>query len=329
MFQFSRRNTGENATPAATNQSQSKSGEAGSPRRPTLEQLMLNLDEGAAMTTTIRTSQPAREEAVPPVEHKMESPPRPEASTEPKPVPFREISPSKQVPPVKQQPVPLGYRPSTSAAKLTQAGPAGWNGVPNSPSALQPGSVHQPIRPVHTSMPSVNLPVNKPELRQPTPQELLPDLVRTAEHAVPSEISEMLPLELIAALKATADKSNIHHRLQQYCKHESHNPLLELPSGMVAFIALEDNGTIKVFVGNMRDFSLFCVRTNMLDGTLPLEEMYEYREAGGDIQITRKRANEIGPSQIAGRKMFPVLQFMSYTIAGYGKATYQIKSEWR
>lgn len=318
------RNTEENALPANNNNSQASPPSSAGQRRPTLEQIMLDLNAANATLNEAKLNSYSKGVMQPQPVQSMntaeERRPRPSANA-----PTESAAPSTRPPAWRpaaahnQPAAPLRYNAPAIPNKVVPAAPMDWKATSGhnqsaAPARLPQSGLQQP---------------GMPALPKPVPDELIGDLVRTADYALPGEVGDLLPLELVYAIKAQANKVSIHQKLQQYCKRESHNPLLELPSGTVAFIALEDSGKIRVFIGNMRDFSLFCVRTNMLDGTLALEEMYEYQEVAGQVEVVRKRASEIGPSQIAGRKMHPVLQFMSYTIPGYGKATYQVKSEWR
>lgn len=298
MFDFSRRNSGEQPLPQNTSAQPSK--DTASRPRPTLEQLVNEVTGPAEQEQSWQKNRGGIPNAVPEQTGYV----RPSVTWKP-----AEAAPSS----LGTRPEPLVYkRPQTAPAKLINQSPSEWK---NKPSIVYPKPV----------------PTVKPESRTPAVDPCSPlDTMSTAEHHLPEgTIGKMLPTELIYVLQAQTNHDSIYTKLGQFCKRHAHNPLLELASGTVAFIAAEDSGRIRVYIGSMRDYCLFSRRTNMLEGTLAIEEMFEYETSYGQIVVLHKRAGEIVPSQVAGRKMHPVLEFSSYTESGCGKATCHIKSEWR
>ncbi|MBY0548875.1 MAG: hypothetical protein K2W95_16505 [Candidatus Obscuribacterales bacterium] len=299
MFDYSRRNSGEKPLPQNTSAQPSK--DSASHPRPTLEQLVNEVTGPAEPESNWNKNRGVIPEAVPAQNGYV----RPPAN-------WKNAGEKPAVPPV-SRPEPLVYkRPEVRAAKLVNQSPTEWKGKP---------SVSYP-KPI---------PTVKAESRTPAVDPCLPlDTMSTAEHHLPEgTIGKMLPAELIYVLQAQTNHDSIYTKLSQFCKRHAHNPLLELASGTVAFVASEESGRIRVYIGSMRDYCLFSRRTNMLEGTLAIEEMFEYETSYGQLVVVHKRAGEIVPGLVAGRKMYPVLEFISYTESGCGKASCYIKSQWR
>lgn len=298
MFDFSRRKSGEEPLPQITSAQPSK--DTASRPRPTLEQLVNEVTGPAESEQNWRQNRGVIPDAVPEQKGYV----RPPAAWNP-----AGAAPSSPV----TRPEPLVYkRPETGSAKLINQSSTEWK---NKPSIAYPKPV----------------PTVKQESRTAAVDPCAPlDTMSTAEHHLPEgTIGKMLPAELIYVLQAQTNHDSIYTKLGQFSKRHAHNPLLELASGTIAFVAAEDSGRIRVYIGSMRDYCLFSRRTNMLEGTLAIEEMFEYESSYGQIVVLHKRAGEIVPSLVAGRKMYPVLEFSSFTESGCGKATCHIKSEWR
>ena len=308
MLYYSSRNTGENSLPAdakrpATNDPQLLP-------RPTLEQLMHEVAANSSPTSDV-VRNPEKPRQAPPQETAVEPAPLGNRPPAWKPS-LRPVGPI----------APLAYRkPTQSNAKLVPVTPMEWSNANGAAKLMAPSRLSQPIAAVQPTI----------ETRKADKSPGVPlDTMSTAEHHLPSgTIGKMLPTELIYALQAQVSHDSIYKKLVQFCKTNAHNPLLELASGTVAFVARDEKGILRVFIGSMRDFSLYSVRTNMLDGTLAIEELFEYEESYDQIVVINKRASEIAPSQVAGRKMFPLLEFSAYTLPGAGKATFKVKTQWR
>lgn len=303
MFDFSGQNSGERPLPQNTAAQPAK--DTASRPRPTLEQLVNELTGPSEPEQSWQKNRGVAPDSV----QSQAGYVRPTTWKPSVAAPLPPGSPTFSA----SRPEPLVYRkPETGSSKLVPQASTEWK---NKLSSAYPKSTL----------------ANKLETRVAPADPCLPlDTMSTAEHHLPEgTIGKMLPTELIYVLQAQTNHDSIYTKLAQFSKRHAHNPLLELASGTVAFVCAEDNGRIRVYIGSMRDYCLFSRRTNMLEGTLAVEEMFEYETSYGQIVVLHKRAGEIVPSQVAGRKMYPVLEFSSYTEFGYGKATCQIKSEWR
>ena len=140
--------------------------------------------------------------------------------------------------------------------------------------------------------------------------------------------SSFLAAELIRKLLDNPDDADIYHVLKLFYANQSHNPLVELECGTIAFVHTDSQGSVRVFIGSMHDFCLFAVSEDTFEGALAVEELFEYEHALGQSTVRRQTADEMG-SRIAGRKMYPVLEFTSFVSPAQGKATCQVKKQWR
>lgn len=135
------------------------------------------------------------------------------------------------------------------------------------------------------------------------------------------------PRELIDSLQAEPSHVDCFLKMWQFAGDSLHNPVLELSSGLVAVIALEHGAgekLIQLYIGKGTEFSLFPSDDDSFEGTLAVDELYQYQTLDESLTVTLKTAQQLAPP-IAGRKMFPELEFKTYEKRSGGVATFQLK----
>lgn len=147
----------------------------------------------------------------------------------------------------------------------------------------------------------------------------------------PIEVTEEIalnPQELLETMMQSPHEENVHRNLKRFLSEFAYKPLIETESGVVAFVAREENDRhIRVFVGSMRDFCLMSGDGDSIEGQLTIDEVFEYdEEENQPLMIIRKTSQQLAPS-IAGRKTFLVLEFKGFE-NGPGAATHSVKKEW-
>lgn len=148
---------------------------------------------------------------------------------------------------------------------------------------------------------------------------------------LPLEESKETPInppELLETMMQSPHEETVFQNLKRFLSEFAHKPLIESESGVVAFVAREENDRhIRVFVGSMRDFCLMSGDDDSIEGQLTIDEVFEYdEEENQPLMIIRKTSQQLAPS-IAGRKTFLVLEFKG-SENGPGAATHSVKKEW-
>lgn len=180
----------------------------------------------------------------------------------------------------------------------------------------------------------------------PTLIEMLPEEVRIALSKLQASLPQSAEIEpriaedatladcplpeddILKALGADKSHSALHRALGLFWNQNSFNPVLELDSGTVVFVARVNDQIIRLYVGHMMEFSLFSTGDDSFEGALTIQELFEYEIRDARLFGVRKRSAELAPP-IASRKMYPVLEFVTHERATGRTATYRMRQAWR
>ncbi len=168
------------------------------------------------------------------------------------------------------------------------------------------------------------------------PAEVILDLdqqaseIANVEETPSLDQAETVPAtDLIIALLSEPElNDSTFSGLQSFYRMNRHNPVVELESGIVAFVYVDTPGSLLVFTGNTRDLCLFPADDDAMEGNLTIEKIFECEKFdAGEFTVNCKSGHEIAPS-IAGRKMFADLEFKTFDSVERA-ATYQMKKKWK
>lgn len=153
---------------------------------------------------------------------------------------------------------------------------------------------------------------------------------------------KQIPQALRAQLRLPAGAQGTYTALKNFHQINRHRPYVQLPCGLIAYVEYDvETERIRLFIGHKREFMIFTRGVKEQSAVLVIDEFFEYKVETQVTQILgfskkeyiaqekHKLGTELlrGNDLVAGKKVYPTLQFSLFDDKSCGISSCSVKAE--